>query len=412
MQKIKLSSILLLALVTPFIMRFRIGSGETPFWQFGLIFLSLGLYLGLDVISIKEKKKQLFKDILLWLVIFLTVVMGVWSAMVVRHRGSPVYGVHDIVLQQEAAIRFLLDGKNPYQENYLGTFLEEWHYSETQTNPALYHFVMMPFYLIFALPFYWLSFRTIGFFDARMPLLFLFLSSLALAALLLKKRGEAKRQFLILLAFNPATLGYLIEGRSDFFVFGFLFLSLYLLFKKQKLLSAIVLGLSFAVKQSVWPIFPFYFAYLAFKAKNPKKLIKPLLGFGASFGLSVLPFLFWGPKYFLEDTILYLSGKAEHSYPIAGYGWGMVLNQLGLIQDINGYYSFLIWQLIFGLPLLFILIKWLFKKPKIWKLIFSYGIFTFVFWYFSRYFNNSHIAYLSSIFIIAFYFEQIEKRDA
>ena len=38
---------------------------------------------------------------------------------------------------------------------------------------------------------------------------------------------------------------------------------------------------------------------------------------------------------FLESTILFLSGNATHSYPISGYGLGMVLNDVGIIKDIN-----------------------------------------------------------------------------
>ncbi len=412
MLKIKLSSILLFALVIPFIMTFRLGSGETPYWQFGLVFLFLTAYLSLDVLKLNKSKKELFKNLLLGTVVLLTVVSGFGASLVVRHQGSPLYGVHDIILQQEAAMRFLLDGKNPYEQNYFGTFLEQWHYSDSEVNPALYHFVMMPFYLIFSLPFYWVAFRTVGFFDGRMPLLFLYLASLGLAFLLLKKKGELRRQLVILLAFNPATLAYLLEGRSDFFVFGFLFLSLFLLFKSRNLLSALVLGLAFAVKQSVWPVFPFYFAYIYFKNKDIKKLFKPLLGFSLSFGAVVLPFFFWGPKFFWQDTFSYLSGKAEHSYPIAGYGWGMVLNQFGFIKDLSAYYPFAIWQLVFCLPLLVVLLYFLSKKPTIWKLIFCYGIFTLVFWYFSRYFHNSHLGFLSTIFIMAYYFEQagVKKR--
>jgi uncharacterized membrane-anchored protein YitT (DUF2179 family) len=127
--------------------------------------------------------------------------------------------------------------------------------------------------------------------------------------------------------------------------------------------------------------------------------------------LVIGPFFIWDPKAFLESTIFYLSGSVSHSYPISGYGWGMVLRQLGIISDPHQNYPFWIWQLIFCLPFLIFLIRWLLKNPTVKNLIFSYGVFTFVFWYFSRYFNNSHLGYLSIVFLTAYFwpYEKFEK---
>jgi len=385
-----LSPILLFALVTFFIMTFRIGPGDTSYVQFGLIFLAMLCYL------VFER----WRSWLLWLIIAISIGAAAASVIVVRHRTAPVYTVHDIILQQESAIRFLLDGVNPYSATYFATPLEEWHYSATETNPALYHFVMMPWYLLFSLPFYYFSHRLIGYYDGRIPLFFLFALILIMAWRLPKNR-EVKRQALILLAFNPATLGYLIEGRADFFMFAFLFMSFFLLFQKRYLLSAIPLALAFATKQSVWPIFPLYLAYLVFKQKNLVRVGQSVALFGLLFCLIVAPFFFWNPKAFSDSTIFYLTGQAENSYPIAGYGWGMVLNQLGIIGNVHAYYPFWIWQAVFCLPVLALLLRWLTARPTVNRLITSYAVFTLVFWYFSRYFNNSHLGYLSTVFLSA-----------
>ena len=45
MKNIKFDSILLFVLVIPFIMTYRIGPNDTPYWLFGLIFLGLLLNL-------------------------------------------------------------------------------------------------------------------------------------------------------------------------------------------------------------------------------------------------------------------------------------------------------------------------------------------------------------------------------
>lgn len=404
----RLDSVLLFALSIPFIMAVRIGPGETPYWLFGLIFFGLLGYLVLDIIEASKSTYLKLKDVLLWILVVAVIGSSFASSIIVRHINHPTYQIHDMPLQQEIAIRYLLDGKNPYATTYFGTFLEQWHYSDTEKNPALYHFVLPPFYIIFALPFYFISNHTIGYFDARIPLLFLFFSILAVSQFLIKDR-EKRRLFVVLFSFNPATLMYMLEGRSDIFMFAFLFLGLFLLQNKRFLLAGVPLALAFAVKQSVWPFFPFYLAFLYFKTKTIRKTIIALLPFTVAFSLVVLPFFLWDQKAFLDSIILYLSGSTVNSYPISGYGFGKFLQEVGVITNPQKYYPFIIWQLIIGLPALFVLIRFLQKKPAVPRLIVSYGIFLFIFWYFSRYFNNSHLGYLSMVFLIAYFWPEDEK---
>lgn len=402
MKNIKIDSILLFALTVPFIMTYRIGPNDTPYWLFGLIFLGLLSYLALDIFKFGESIIFKFKQIILWFLIIGIIGGAIFSAIIVRHKTHPIYNIHDIIIQQESAIRFLLHGVNPYATTYFDTPLAQWHYSDTAVNPALYHLVMEPFYLIFAIPFYLVSSRMFGFFDGRMPLFFLFFAVLYMAGKLVKDKSN-KLLFIILLAFNPAMLGYTLEGRSDVFMYAFLFLGFYLLHAKKYLIAGIPIALSFAIKQSAWPLLPFYFAFLYFKNKNVKKTIQELLPFLITFAGIILPFFIWDPKAFLDSTIFYLSGNILHGYPISGYGWGMVLTQMGIIKDANQYYPFQIWQAAIGIPLLFILIKNLKNNLTVNRLILIYGIFLFVFWYFSRYFNNSHLGYLSIVFITAYF---------
>lgn len=402
MRRISLDSVLLFALIIPFIMTYRIGPDNTPYWLFGLIFLGLLSYPVLDISRLAENSIFKFKQIILWLLIVCVLGGAFFSAIVVRHKIHPIYMIHDIIIQQESAIRFLLHGRNPYATTYFDTPLAQWHYSNTEINPALYHFVMEPFYLIFAIPFYLISSKMFGFFDGRIPLFFLFFAVLFMASKLIKDKSN-KLLFIILLAFNPAMLGYTLEGRSDMFMFAFLFLGLYLLHVKRYIFAGVPIALAFAVKQSVWPLLPFYIAFLYFKNKNINRTFRELLPFLAVFIVIVSPFLIWNSKAFLDSTIFYLSGNIINGYPISGYGFGMVLKQLGIIKEANQYYPFQIWQAIFGIPILIILIRNLKKNLSVSRLILVYGIFLFVFWYFSRYFNNSHLGYLSVVFITAYF---------
>ena len=408
MKNIKLDSVLLFALLIPFIMTYRISPGTTPYWLFGLIFLGLSLYILMDlsIITLIEKTRNRIKYFLLWFLIFISIGSAFYAAIVVRRQTSPIYGVHDIIIQQESAIRFLLHGRNPYATTYFDTPLKDWNYSDIDINPALYHFVMEPFYLLFSIPFYIvMAHGPPGFFDGRIPLLFLFFALLIMASKLVKD-NEKKLQFIILLSFNPAMLGYTLEGRSDVFMFTFLFAGFYLLAKNKLFLAGIPIGLAFAVKQSAWPILPFYAAYLFFKTKNILETFKNLLPFIITFFLISGPFLLWDYRSFLDSTVFYLSGSTTNSYPILGYGLGSLLREFGFIKNSNSYYPFWIWQTLIGLPLMIWLINWQKKENSVQKLIIIYGIFLFVFWYFSRYLNNSHLGYLSMVFITAYFWPE------
>lgn len=393
--KVSLDGVLLFSLAIPLVMKHRISPGKTPYWLFGIIFLALLLYFFLK--NLRQKRY------LIWLIIFLTIGTAYFSSIVVRHQIAPEFGVHDIILQLESAIQFFLQGQNPYAMTYFGTPLEKWHYSEKVVNPALYHFVMPPFYLLFSLPFYFLSISILGFFDGRLPLIFGFIGILVILSKWIKNK-EKRNLALILFAFNPATVDYFLEGRSDFYMFFFLFLSLWLLSKKKVILSAVSMGLALGVKQSAWPILPFYLSYLLFKGKFKwlmKALVALLITSAAIYG----PFLIWDFRALLDSTIFYLSGNLPTGYPISGYGLGMLLYQLGIIKDLQDYYPLFIWQVIFGLPVMILLMHWMKKKNTIKRLLLSYGVFLFVFWYLARYFNNSHLGYLSSVFLVGYFIE-------
>ncbi len=408
MKDIKLDSILLFTLVTPFIMMYRLSPGNTQYWLFGLIFLGLLTYVVLDMFAIREKVYVLLKQVVLWLIIILVIGTSFTAAIMVRHKNHPIYMIHDIILQQEAAIRFLLDGKNPYAVDYKGTFLEEWHYSDTEENPALYHFVMEPAYLLSAIPVYYIANRSVGYFDGRMPLIGLFVTLLVLASMLIKDHDK-KRLFIILLAFHPSMLPYTLEGRSDMYMYPFLFAAFFLLYKQRYFSAGIPAGIAFAIKQSAWPVIPFYTAYVYFKTKSISKAAGSLVAVGIPFLLFVMPFLTWDSKAFYDSTIGFLMGTTKHSYPIAGYGLGSMLLEFGVIKDKFAYYPFSLWQAAVCIPVLIGLVIALKKEVSVRRMILAYGIFLFVYWYLSRYFHNSHVGYVSYILLTAYFWPEERK---
>ena len=155
-------------------------------------------------------------------------------------------------------------------------------------------------------------------------------------------------------------------------------------------------------KQTIWIMVPFYLTYMFVTyGKYKAKLWMSLSVLLATTFLLSAPFLWWDAKAFIDSVVLYLTGGTVGSYPVSGYGLSMVLYNAGVIKDIHAQYPFYLYQLIFGFPLLFILLRWLWLKPAISTLLFSYGTFLTVFWYMSRYFNNSHVGYISLVFLVA-----------
>lgn len=396
-----LSSVLLFAFSIPVVTHYRIlPVPGTPYWLFGILFFSLFLHLMLSFTSIWGR----VRNVLFWMI--LVIVLGGTMVTAIADRGNtaPAYGVHDIILQQEAAMRYLLEGKNPYKETYFGTPVEQFNYDEPgntdAVNPALFHFVMPPWYLLFPFGFYFTTIPLLGYFDGRIPLLVLTFTMLFLVSRWFRRR-EVGHLAVTLLAISPATVDFLMEGRSDFFALFWLVWAFYLFDKKHAVWSGIVYGLALVSKQTTWFSLPFYLAYVWWKTKNTKLFLTIVLGVFVTASAIVAPFFLWDAKAYLESTVFYLSGTGSNSYPIAGYGWGMVLLGLGIIKNLHAEYPFFIWQIIFGMPILFVLLRLLKKNLSLSFVWFGYAAFLFVVWYFSRYFNNSHLGYLSSLFVLA-----------
>lgn len=405
-----LDSLLLFALSIPIVMKYRIAPVEgTPYWLFGVLFAALTVNCLISyapaLLGRWQGSLDRIKNILLLIILVIVLGGATVTSMVDREETAPVYGVHDIILQQEAAMRYLIVGKNPYQEIYFGTPVESFHYAEMgndkAVNPALFHFVMPPWYLLFPFVFYYGVRPVVGFFDGRMALLFTMVMLLGAVWRWIKDKRLA-RIAVILTSLSPAVIDYFIEGRSDVFALSWLIVALVLLEQKRFIWSGVMLALAFLSKQTTWFILPFYALVLwLHTAKHRTAFWKTGIVGAVTVMVVVLPFFLWNPAAFLDSVVFYLSGNSPHSYPVAGYGLSMVLYEFGVIKDIHAYYPFILWQIGIGAPLFICLIRWVWRGPTQSKLMMSYAVFLMVFWYLSRYFNNSHLGYLSMLFVLA-----------
>jgi hypothetical protein len=401
-------SLLLFALSIPVVMKYRILPVDgTPYWLFGLLFFLLSLHCLISFYPelLGKYKKHLQSVKLGFIVATLIITVGgaTMTAMFDRAKTAPVYGVHDIILQQEAAMRYLIVGKNPYKETYFGTPVESFHYAELgrdAVNPALYHFVMPPWYLLFPFVFYYSGIPVFGFFDGRMASLFTMGMLLLFLWYWFRDKGVS-RLAIVVTALSPSVVEYFVEGRSDVFALSWLVGALLFLSYKKYAASSAVFALALLSKQTIWFMAPFYLAALWITTSARPRVFVTAVAIMAGIGIALTaPFLLWDARAFIESVILYLSGGTATSYPVSGYGLGMVLFDAGVITDIHAYYPFIYWQIAFAVPLFIVLMRWYRGKPVESRMIVSYAVFLTVYWYMSRYFNNSHLGYLSMLYAL------------
>jgi len=392
-ESLPIDSILMLVLGTVYVAGVNEALGA-------LLMLPVASYILVDGLSrskvLKTSLDRLFnlKLALVMLTIFLVVVLPTISWMVMRQATAPWQHIDDGAIQTEESIKYLLQGKNPYAEDYLGTPLAEWlHPIEgVEENPALYHNAYLPFIYLFCTPFYVAIKHVTGWYDQRLVYLLLLVCTLwplmQHAATPSRKLGLA-----IVFGLNFLSAPHTVRGGNDSFVWFWLIMSTYLLQRDKITLSALSLGLACASKQTAWLFVPFFLAYLWIKAPSPGKcvflrkaypvLVVPLL--------VIIPFLLWDAGAFIEDTYLYLSGQAASSFPIGGFGLGGLLLALGFIKDRTVYFPFIVFQAVFCLPLLLFLLKRQLFDNTVKRCWLGYGLLFLSFSFFSRFINDSYL---------------------
>ena len=373
--------------------------------------LYFGLIFGVSLLFLLVKNTRA-RFIGLLLVIILLYVGGLTSAIGNRYKSSTWAFVHDSVLQNEVAGRFLLLGRNPYVENYIGSGLENVPYDEgdgREENPALHHLASLPLPLLINAHPQILFAKIFGFYDGRYSY-YLVLGLFIFIVAKFFKISTVRNLFFILFFLNPLTARFFIEGRSDFLISFLLFATVYALFQKHYRLAGIVYALAVVSKLTAWILIPFIAIYL-YKNKDLKSFKQ---FFGPVLLISVLlivPFLVWDFHAFVEDNFLYLGGGGTGNYPITGYGFSQILLNLGIIDSPYAKFPFWITQAIVGIPLLIYLMKRQIAANTLGNMVMSYGIFLFVIWYFSHHFNDSYFIFLTQIFTISFFVLLNERKS-
>jgi hypothetical protein len=338
--------------------------------------------------------------------------------ILLRQQSGPASYTHDGgVIQTEATIRLLLEGRNPYVEDYVDTPMAEWGFSEFRT--ALYHYPYLPWTFLFSAPFYWAG-QALGGYDQRV--VYLLLMSLALAlAPRLAQGTRAKLALVMVLGLNPVMTLDLVFGQNDAFVFCWLLFSLVAWRGWRETgqtrsgllaLSTLCFGLACASKPTAWFFAPFYGLLLvADQPVRPAPLGEKLKQAGwtlavrgwpaaAVFVLVVGPYVLWDPAAFYDDVWRWSTGQGETGYQIWGWGASNFVLALGLVRDRFDQWPFLWLQAVLALPLLvwFGLRQW--RANTLTNACWHYGVWLFAFFYGSRFLNENYLGYILAVLAV------------
>jgi hypothetical protein len=326
-----------------------------------------------------------------------------------RHAAHPWNYVHDTAMQVEEAMKFLLAGKDFYAQTYVHTPMVHW-YSSPAMAAALYHVDRLPFGIVGSVPFYLVAQSTLGWFDER----FVYLLCLALCVVLLLRLRMPRELRLAALAgvlLNPFFVPTLIYGQDDVLVLALLLLFAGALHGGRFRSAALWLGLACATKHTALFMLPPYVAFTLARHRGSCgwrvrlaaawREMWPALAVPA---LICAPFLAWNAGAFLAGNVGFLAGTVPHSYPIRGigtYGFGALVLLRGLVHSPNAYYPFTLWELAAALPLLAALAVRLWRAPSVRGVFAMYALLLFACYFFSRFFQDSGLAYAVSAFVLA-----------
>ncbi|PKO23627.1 MAG: hypothetical protein CVU38_03160 [Chloroflexi bacterium HGW-Chloroflexi-1] len=356
-----------------------------------------------------ELARHRIKMALLWTIVLLTVFAPGMKLVLLRQDSGPASYAHDGgVIQTEATIDMLFQGRNPYVENYLDTPMAEWGISEFRT--ALYHYPYLPWTFLFSAPCKLLAERTLGWYDQRLVYLLLFALTLLMLPALTRTR-QSGLLLVMLIGLNPIMGSDLIYGQNDSFVLAWIVLSLWLWMRgrtrqdgrKWTWGAAAVFGLACASKPTAWFLAPFYLLLVA--GGDPTDLWRrpgmwvrrawcaswPALVVAA---LVIGPYLLWNPIALFDDVWRWSSGTSDTAYQIWGWGASNLVIVLGWVQDRFAYWPFWLPELLVGAPVLAALLWRQVRENSLTRALWGYGLFLFAFFFVSRFLNENYLGYI------------------
>lgn len=313
--------------------------------------------------------------------------------------------LHDGAMQVELGLRYLDNGKNPYSENYEDTPLRFYSIEgvDLLKNPALEYFVYLPGFLAVSFP----AFKLLQFMPFPYDQRWIYLTSyivLILVLPLLVQKPEHKLTLMAGVGLNPLLVAPVIIGMNDVLIILLLSLVALCSLAKRTFLASLLIGVACASKQSAWLVLPFYCLYLLGQVQKTGKqgldIAKSLVIIVLTIVVIAGPFALWNSGAFVTDVVLYPDGLVAMNTPIRGYTLGVLLTAIGVIHDASSYFPFWLMQLLFGVPLLFLLLRRQWHENDLGSAFVCGGAFVLGLGFFSRFFHANYLGFAMILIVI------------
>ena len=327
-----------------------------------------------------------------------------------QHPHLPLTMATDSAIQTEVALRYLDEGQNPYAENYYGTALEQYPYPKAlaAANPALEHFVYLPSLLWLSFPVYEFIQWQLGFFDQRFVLALAFLTLVWSCWRQLRLKSEAAVWLAPLLIASPWFAYNFLAGQNDALPLMMVTGALLLWHRRMFTAGTIVLALAATTKQTVWFVLPFAAMYLwqtygeLYGRQFGRRFFYQLAWFGLAALTSLAPFLIWDASALWHDTVGYILGATNLTYPIWGVGIGEMIVQLGIVSSRQATWPFVWLQLAVAIPLLMALLYQQRRpKPSLAYMLMAWVLWLGASWLAGRFFAPAHLGFIITVWAIA-----------
>jgi hypothetical protein len=262
-----------------------------------------------------------------------------------RDSTAPWFFTNDSTYQAELGGDLVLHLDNPYGHDYSESGLERFYTRDGSVSErvrerevALEHFAYFPGAVVSAAVWRLLP---EPFDDYR--LLVLLATLLMLPAALLFRAPLGWRLVIgAVLVCNPIAVRSCWFGQNDAPSLLLLVLAFALVTRRQFAAAAAALAGAVLMKQFAVAAIPF----LALMIDRDEWRRSALI-FGGVLAAGVLPFLIADPAAFYDDTVKYGAG----TYKIVGYGLSAILVRLGILEDRDGSYPFVLLALLTWVPL-------------------------------------------------------------
>lgn len=380
-----------------------------------LVLIAVAGYMIVDFFIKDDAKQNLIKTGLLVALAVLVALGPQATAIYYRHKAKPFNYITDSAVQTEEAVKMVLNGENPYVEDYYKTPLEPMD----PKSPGLQHYVYLPATFLLPIPFYVIIKGVLGWFDLRMVYM-LFYILLIYSVTRLTPNHIYQRCLIMVFALNPDVVYYFVYGTNDIMATTCLVISIVLLAKRRCLWSAVLFGVALLTKQFILLVLPFYLLYLYGQGASPIRdkdgQWSPIVKAGAVILAMVivfaLPFVLWNFNAFIDDVIRDPYGTLATSWHIAGWGLSKAALETGLIKSQNDYFPALPFYIVVLLPLVAAMFWKQFKRNDIRTMLLAGAIAIFVFVTFSRFTHNNYFYYATSLIFISYFGDFPEDAEA